>query len=221
MGSFTKDSELAEAMLLLIRDDRQDLKNNVMENITSLTKDTDPNEIAFIDLYEENKEELELLLESLDSLYKNSVIDGFAHDKKILELANALVVKYPSVAQNLLEKLQVNPAELLDLQVEICVAFFHTDSVKKGIEHFNKIEVEFYKPTAIASLVESHTNLEVFRALHDALSLFEIDTCKYEALAELTKKIDIDFSELYELTSNIMPYDDVRFSDREEYESFL
>lgn len=215
IGSNTDDIKLARETLTYIRDDREDLKSYIINNINRLSNNEDtfnsPNSSDIQVSLNASETETELIVEALDKSLKEGILSEEDYDHKIIEIANNIVHTYPIVAYNLLEKMHSPLAEELDLQVEVTLVLFGVD-INKGFEYLKKVEVDCFQRDAIIELLERIGSPYFFKTLLEFLESWDsYYTYKYEVLYSINKKTPIHFEEFYKLSSQIMPYDDLNF----------
>lgn len=215
IGLSTNNLGLAKETLTHIREDREDLKNMILYNINKLlncktAEESPPTQSEGVVSYSEHEKDIDLILEALDKALENDLFTEEYYDDKILELAHNIASRYPIVAYNLQEKLHSNYSEELELQSKVSSVLFAVD-IPKGVEYFQKIDIDIFKVTAIEHLVATSNDQEVFKALIECLEFIDYYIDKYEAMHALNKKIPISFEDIYEVSSQIMPYDDLNF----------
>ncbi|MCD4668166.1 MAG: hypothetical protein K8R44_06225 [Sulfurimonas sp.] len=163
---------------------------------------------AYIAANNKDIKTIEKIVAGLDALLDVGSINHDNYDYSIMEVAISIVCYYPIYAYSLQDKLHTNLGCILDLQLLVSSELFKRDT-NMGIEYFKKIEVEFFKTEAILNIVQENNNLINLVKLKEVIDIFEINMEKYRALYALNKKIPIDFEEIYEITSKIMPYDEL------------
>jgi len=265
IGSNTEDLTLAKKLLKLIREDRQDLKDNIATNIARLNAKScpdrsieyfqdlhqvysDPQLFSFAkSLYKDNPPLVEAILENIDDKYTyaykayvaaecsdeasveklideldvlldQEMISVNEYDEAIINVALNIAHVYPLLANSLQEKQNINRPEELDLQALVASELFKRDP-DTGIEYFHKIEVDYFKLDAVRIIVQNSSDTEALEILIQATDEIKIASVRYDCLHELNKKIDIEFEDLYEVTSQIMLYDDITF-DEDVYTDF-
>ena len=157
-------------------------------------------------------------IDELDILLDQGMININEYDEAIINVALNIAHVYPLLAYSLQEKQNINRVEELDLQALVASESFKRDPVT-GIEYFRKIEVESFKLDAVRNIVQEHSDTEGLEKLLLAIETIKEATVRYDCLYELNKKLDVEFEKLYEVTSQIMPYDDIAF-DEDVYTDF-
>ena len=158
-----------------------------------------------------NDSDTELLIYSLDKSLKDNLINEDEYDHAILDIANKVANEFPVVAFNLQNKLHQNWGNILDLQAKVSSVLYTVD-LDLGFEYFKKIEVEHYKIETILDFIENNNEIDLLKStVYKMLEHMKIDTLKYRVLYELSKKLPVEFEEIYTITSKILPLDDLVF----------
>ena len=165
-----------------------------------------------------NEASVEKLIDELDVLLGQEMISVNEYDEAIINVALNIAHVYPLLANSLQEKQNINRPEELDLQALVASELFKRDP-DTGIEYFHKIEVDYFKLDAVRIIVQNSSDTEALEILIQATDEIKIASVRYDCLHELNKKIDIEFEDLYEVTSQIMLYDDITF-DEDVYTDF-
>ena len=166
---------------------------------------------AYVAADRNNEASIAKVIDELDILLSQEMLSINEYDEAIINVALNIAHVYPLLAYSLQEKQNINRVEELDLQALVASELFKRDP-DTGIEYFHKIEVENFKLDAVRKIVQEHSDTEALEEILPVIETIKEATVRYDCLYELNKKLDVEFEKLYEVASQIMPYDDINFN---------